>query len=155
MDNTQFFVFKLKTGETIFAELTSLSEKSITIRKPLLITENMVSTEGSLLAQQWLPYIEDDSNVPVPLSMIYLFEPLAQKYIRFYGSVLMQSEITRIKEAAVADSEEDDKIDYYDMMEAVQKINELSEYMSAKFGIDRVDTSGFMDAAENNKPVVH
>ncbi len=154
-ENTQFFVFKLKTGETLFAELIAVSEKTLTIRKPMIVVDNNSGTESQMMAQMWLPFVADDSNIPIPINMIYLFEPLADKFIKFYGSILMQSEIQRIREEAVADFDKHDKINYYEMLAAVTKINELSEYMSDKFGIDRVDTSQFMNAAEERKPVTH
>jgi hypothetical protein len=154
-DNTQFFALKLKTGESLFTELVGVSDSSVIIRKPMIISEQPTNEGLSLSLQQWLPYVESDSEISIPSDVVYLVEPLSKKHIKFYGAVLLQTEIQRIKDDSFENFSGDDKIDYYEMMLAVQKIDALSEFMSNKFGIDRVDTSSFIEKSEKHKPMLH
>lgn len=154
-ENTQFFVLKLVTRETLFAELTSVNENQVVLRKPLLIKDIQHNGDGALVGQPWLPYVEDDSSVPLPIEIIYLLEPLNEKFIKFYGAILMQQEIQKIKSETVDELDGDEQIDYYKMQEAVQRINDASEYMTMKFGIERVDVSQFQQKAEQVKPLMH
>lgn len=154
-ENNTFFALKLATGETLFAEVTKIAEKQVTIRKPLHVKDVQMNGDGAMVAQPWLYYIEDDTNIPLPADMIYLFEPLSKKFIKFYGGILMQQEIQKIKNEVIGDLEEGQVPDYYTLTEAVNQINEASEYMTMKFGIERVDTSGFTNAAAKQRPMMH
>lgn len=154
-ENTQFFVIKLATGETLFSEVTAVVETHVTLRKPLLIKDIQHNGDGALVGQPWLPYVEDDTQVTIPIELIFLFQLLSEKFVKFYGAILMQQEIQKIKAETVDELDGDEQIDYYKMQEAVQRINDASEYMTMKFGIERVDVSQFQAKAEQVKPLMH
>lgn len=153
-ENLEFFAIKLTTAETLFAEVTVVGENDIVIRKPLIVKDIPIDGDSSLVAQAWLPYVEDDSALSIPTDMIFLFEPLNEKFVRFYGSILMQIEVQKIKSETV-DVLDGSDADRWMMKEAVDRINATSEYMSEKFGIDRVDVSKFEEKASKENMLLH
>ena len=145
-----FFTLKLKTGETLFAEILTTSDTVITMRNPLQVHYDTTDGGERMFATEWIPYVEEE-NFPVPMSMVYYVGKLSDKFIKFYGTILMQIEISRIKQE-VADNMEDTS-DYATMLEGVEKMKDLFQSMKGKFNLeeDSVDFSEFESALDKHK----
>jgi hypothetical protein len=146
-----FFVLKVKTGETLFAEILTTNDTHIIMLKPLQIHYDV--SEGMsdrMFATEWVPYT-DDEQYPIPLSMIYYVGYLNDQFIKFYGSVLMQTEISKIKKEVVDNMA--DNSDYASMLDGVQQMKEVFDQMKDKYNLeeDSVDFSEFEKALDKHK----
>lgn len=144
-----FYVLKLVTGETLFAEIIGIEEEILQLLNPLLVKEQ----EDTLLAQQWMPYTDKHIH-KLPIAMCYYMECLNKKFTKFYGSVILQSKITEIKEETFDTM--NDREDYYTMSQGVERIKEISEFMQEKYDLDNgPDLSKFEEALTKFKPSFH
>lgn len=146
-----YVVLKLRTGETLFAEIIGHDESVMELINPF----SVISGEGgSLSLSEWAPFTEE-SVYRIPHNICFYMSRLNKKFIKFYGSVILQSEINKIKD----DVEEtmEDRNDYHTMVEGVERMKNITKELSEKFSLDEdaVDFSTFDEKLGKHKPVMH
>lgn len=138
LEESPYYVFKLRTGETIFGELVDVTDNMLHIRKPLNIrtiqTDNMTE---QIVGTQWIPFIEE-SIVKLVSDHVYFHNKLSHAYVRFYGTVLLRSEIHELHGQA-NERMENGEPDYIVMTDVVTKMRDISDYMANKFDIEIPD----------------
>jgi FtsZ-binding cell division protein ZapB len=149
----KYYVLKLKTGETLFAEITEIiGNESLTIENPWIVRED--GETGQLFSSKWVPYT-DNITQTLHIDMVYVLQPLNSKFTRFYGSMMLQTEINELKEEI--SSNLNDRKDYHALSIGVNRMKEIVKSYQEKFGLeeDIIDFSKFETALENYKPTLH
>jgi hypothetical protein len=96
---TIFHVFKLRTGETLFAELIEESDYTYHLRHPMEAkTFRYSDSQEGLILNKWIPYT-DDELFDISAEVVYYVGALSDNYIKFYGSTLLREEITKLDQS--------------------------------------------------------
>lgn len=130
-----FFILKLKTGETLFAEIVEHNEDDIVVRKPLVVKTFPVDMgrEG-LILNHWIPYTEDEI-FDIPVDLVYYMGGLKEQFIKYYGSVLMREELAALREQVEKRSNKGEH--YSDVYkEILSEVISLGEDYSIKYGLN-------------------
>jgi hypothetical protein len=132
----------------LFAEILSLEgNDTLVITSPFLI-----ETKGSesLMATEWMPYT-DQTIFKLPVSMCYFVGELSVNFTQFYGSVVLQSALSKIKRE-VYDSMAD-KNDFVTMSEGLSRMKVIANEIQSKFNLspEFIDFSEFESVLEKNK----
>ncbi len=153
MTNTHkpFFALKLKTGETLFAEILTTNDTHIIMHKPLQIHYDTSDGLGDrMFATEWVPYVIEE-EFSIPTNMVYFIGYLNPQFIKFYGTVLMQAEISKIKKEVIDNMS--DRSDYSIMFDGVQRMKNVFSSMKSKYNLeeDSIDFSEFETALDKHK----
>lgn len=146
-----YFAIKLKTGETIFAEIVGSNDTHINLSAPIQVKFEPTDKSGeSMFATEWMPYVEQEIY-SIPLGIVYFVGYLNKKFIRFYGSVVTQTEINKIKQEVVEILT--NKNDYPTMLNGVERMKERVNELKQKYSLedDIIDFSEFEKALEKHK----
>jgi hypothetical protein len=142
-----FFALKLTTGETLFAEVISADEHAMTIINPMQVTIGFDNQE-QIAMMPWVPFATR-KEIPIPIRMIFFADPLNNQFFEYYGKVVIQSEMNKIKHEVY--NKMVDGNDYLVMFEGLEKMKKVSEELMLKFGIPGPDFSDFESALEKHK----
>lgn len=151
------FCLKLKTGETLFSEVINdpnfIRDDILVLKEPFSISYIRDENKEIMTGTPWCPFA-NNALVPILLNMTFYIDRLNPKFLRFYGSILMQNKISEIKNEVYENMQ--DKNDYYMMMEGIERIKAVSTEISEKFGLpNEIDTKDFEERAEKFKPAFH
>lgn len=154
-----FICIKLKTGETLFAEIEQHHDQFITVNYPFQVKLIKVTgdSEGAVLSP-WIPYVSD-TIFDIPLNHVLYVGQLKETYIRFYGSSRMKEDISSIHRRGYERIEEGE-IKSKVVKEIYAEVANLCEEYSVKFGLDldEIKQEFTPDIEEENdslKRVVH
>lgn len=131
-----YYVLKLNTGETLFAEIIHYDETrepddSYYLMNPLKLIEDTVDSFGAV---EWLPF-SDEEIIPVKKNAVFLKNMLSDEYKSFYGSVLMQILLTKIrKDIATKSTSEQSELEI--IFESIEKMKAMILALSEKFNFD-------------------
>jgi hypothetical protein len=129
-----FIVLKLKTGETLFAELIEQLEESYVVRNPRQ-TKMFFDDSGKegLILDHWIPYTNDEI-FELNEDIVYYVGELSETYVKFYGACLLREELAKIHlEGNHRVKEGEAGFSVY--KEVMAQIKELGEDYSIKFGL--------------------
>jgi len=143
-----YHCIKLKTGETLFAEVINVDDRILTILHPMLVTTEVDGTTESMSMIPWIPYIES-AKIDVPLNHIYFSDSLNKQFFEYYGRVVIQSEINKIK-LRVAEKMEN-RFDILTIADGLAEMKKLSDELTKKFGVPGPDFSEFEEVLERHK----
>ena len=149
MAEPTYCVIKLITGETLFAEILSKTDTQITILNPLEI--HMSHNDGdSMSATEWMPFVSQEV-FSISVNAVFFVGALNNYFMKFYGSVLLQSEISKIKRE-ISESMQT-RMDYPAMLEGVERMKKLAQTLKDKFKLDDdvIDFSEFDKRLEKHK----
>lgn len=132
--HSPFVVIKLKTGETLFAEITNITEDNYSVRNPRLVKIIQTNTGNeALFLDSWIPYT-DDEIFDLGYDIVYYIGNLNDIHTKHYGSCLMREEIIKINKSGngrLRDGEFTGSV-YKDV---IQQMKDLGEEYSIKYGI--------------------
>jgi hypothetical protein len=145
-----YAVLKLKTNETLFVELLDVGELIKFINPFVVIATN----DGTLSLSEWNPFTDNEVH-SITSDICYYSNTLNSKFVKFYGSVILQSEINRIKEDVYNTME--DRNDYYTMYDGIERMKRVTKELTEKYGLDSnsIDFSVFEDKLKEHKPTTH
>lgn len=146
--NDNFYCLKLKSGETLFAEVVSIDTTSITITNPMLIKIEFNGFNESMSMLPWTPYIES-SDITLSRDHIYFLEKMNKQFFEYYGEVVLQSSLNKIKQKVAEKMM--NGFDFIAMSEGLEEMKQVSEKLTKKFGIASPDFSDFEEILERNK----
>jgi len=149
----KFYCIKITTGETLLGEVVDFNDTTINLKDPILVRSSAKGDDEMMTAAPWMPYANSD-NVPIPMKMIFFFEPINSRFKKFYGHVIMQYKVAEIKQKV--EDNMDGGNDYHIMKLGVEEIKAVTDEISTKFGIEnQVDVSGFEKHLEKFKSKMH
>lgn len=151
MKNNQFVCLKLRTNETLFAELVAADDKTFSITFPFQVVSH---ADGQMTLTEWIPYT-NENILTLPHNICYLISNLSEKFVKFYGSIILQTEIDKIKHDVYESMT--DRNDYHTMLDGIERMKKVTLEMSEKYMLDKdsVDFSTFEEKLQQFKPVVH
>ena len=135
-----FYVLKLKTGETLFAEIVEQNVDDIVVRRPMMVKSFQYDDlrEG-LTLQSWVPFT-DDEIFDIPLDIVYYMGELKEQFIKYYGSSMMREDLTKLRERGFNRVKSGVPLsDIY--QEILRQVKELGEDYSIKYGLSREESS--------------
>ena len=96
-----FVCIKIKTGETLFAEITEHNEDDLDVRRPMLVkTFQFDANREGMQLHNWVPYT-DDEIFDIPLDIVYYVGELKEQFIKYYGSVIMREDLAKLRETGL------------------------------------------------------
>lgn len=143
-----FYCIKLRTGETLFAELIDADEYSMSVYIPMLVVTDLSSQDDILSLVPWVPFTVR-KNIPIPMNMIYFADNLNQTFFEYYGRTVLQYEINKIKQRVYQTM--DSRNDFIAISEGLSEMKKISEELSVKFGVDMPDFTEFEALLDKHK----
>ena len=134
MNDHPFYVLKLETGETLFAEVIEKAEYSLVVRNPVIVkTLSIAPGKDGFYLELWNPFTEDEYH-NIPIDLCYNLKHLSDSYVKHYGKFLMQNELQKLGVAGAM--KVGGGMGYFDVLKDVStKAEELGESYAIKFGI--------------------
>lgn len=152
-EDSQYVFFKLVSNETIFAEYVgdSEDERYHIIRNPILIRsmQNQQTGADVLYGTDWAPYSYSKAH-EIPSASVILKNHLGPRYVKFYGTILLKSLIETLQDEA-RDRIEEGESEIAVMHETLNKMEEIGNFLSAKFAIDAPDFSEMRDSYNSER----
>ena len=131
-----YFGLKLRSGETIFAEVLDFKEKPsphYVISYPMLLDHRDNDRNGWEVA--FLPYVVYSKEKIHQLSadQVFMADKLSKKFIGYYGNAVLNSELSDIK-ADVADQLVGNiNHDYPKLLGMIDKMRAITDHFAEKF----------------------
>jgi hypothetical protein len=139
-DSNNRFVFIKTMNEIIFTEKLGESKTHTTIFNPILVrTCDDDNSSDSFYGTVWFPFTESKVH-NIPKSIIIASDKLTDKYAKFYGSVIMQSELSDIQEAG-RERIRAGESEYLVIPESFQQMKNVGAALATRFSIDCPDFS--------------
>lgn len=148
MNSILYYCLKLKSGETIFAEVVSFDTNHITITNPMLITTEIHGQNESMSMIPWIPYTES-SNITLLRDHVYFCDDLNKQFFEYYGRIVIQLEMNKIKQRVAERMES--RSDIRAISDGLDEMKEVSGKLSEKFGVDGPDFSDFEEILNKHK----
>lgn len=128
-----FVVIKLKTGETLFAEIVSTLEYKVTVRNPFIVKTYSAGNKEAHILDRWIPFT-DDEIFDIPDELCYYIGELNEQHVKFYGSYLLRLEISKLNVKG-NNRIKNGEFGFSVYKDVADEIRELGEDFSIKYGI--------------------
>jgi hypothetical protein len=148
LNNIPYRCIKLNSGDTLFSEVLGEERDKTILCNPLLIISDK---ENELAMVPWVPY-SDNAIVDISSNAIILSQPLSKQFFEYYGKVVIQLEINRIKYRmmdSIQDKSGDIAVEVF--LEGLNEIKQVCDDLSKKFGVEPPDFSEFESMVQKQK----
>lgn len=128
-----FVVLKMKTGETIFAEVMDADSDRYTVRYPMILRPFEVDGQEHITLARWMPF-NDDEIFDFPAEIVYYIGNISETYVRFYGSAVIREKVAKIQ-AIGKQRIEDGELSSDVLRSVIKQISDLGDEASIKYGL--------------------
>jgi hypothetical protein len=154
-ENHPFVGLQLRTGETVLTELVGVDEEFVTIAAPIKLSID--TTEDSSYKFSGVPYAAYSSSKEHRLSVnhIVMMDRMSERFVKFYGNVIMNIELSELRNNAYSTMRGNVKEDYYELISLIDSMKIIANSYHDKFGIDSPDFSEMESHVRENGPVLN
>jgi hypothetical protein len=134
----KFVCLKLKSGDTLFAELLSHNYDDTVILHPFQIrtiaNQMQSGSIESVILTPWMPFT-DDNEFCIPNDTVMYIGRLSSSYLRFYGSSRFKEELSDLQRRGF-DRVESGELKSDVVRDLFVEVRRMSQEYSEKYGLD-------------------